>query len=202
MREIQKKIDFLKTGVDPDGRIRTIITSVEQTLVALALATQNLALAEIYRTWRKVLEAYSSPIGDGSSPSLMQRQGVLCSWAIEGNLFNDWRYLDAVESGDVHTAVARICCLGCHGQVSLSMTKASPSNHTIVTIAIGSCAKSWDMAPTTEANLQPSPSRPTSRTSRHRFQPKYFHAFPTHLRWHDGLITSFEVLVSWLHSLA
>jgi len=23
MREIQKKIDFLKTGVDPDGRIRT-----------------------------------------------------------------------------------------------------------------------------------------------------------------------------------
>src|SRR5882724_7250396 len=52
--------------------------------------------------------------------------------------------------------------LGCHGQVSLSMTKASPSNHTIVTIAIGSCAKSWDMAPTTEANPQPSPSRPTS----------------------------------------
>src|SRR6266478_2234089 len=92
--------------------------------------------------------------------------------------------------------------LGCHGQVSLSMTKASPSNHTIVTIAIGSCAKSWDMAPTTEANLQPSPSRPTSpNQSSSGFSLNTSTLSPLTSVGTDGLITSFEVLVSWLHSL-
>ncbi len=51
--------------------------SQEQILVALALATRNLAQAEIYRTWRKALEAFSSVIGDGSLPSSTPRQESL-----------------------------------------------------------------------------------------------------------------------------
>jgi len=63
MRELQKKIDFLKTGVDPDGRIRTSYNISGTNTADLAQATVNLALVEIYRTWRKALEAYSSRLG-------------------------------------------------------------------------------------------------------------------------------------------
>src|SRR5216684_6239250 len=79
--------------------------------------------------------------------------------------------------------------LGCHGQVSLSMTKASPSNHTIVTIAIGSCAKSWDMEATTEANPQPSPCKQTSPSqSSSDSNPNTFMHFPLISDGSPGLI--------------
>ncbi len=60
LRELTKKIEALEMGVDNDGRMRT-------SYKALA----NLALAETFRTWRKVLEAYSLPIRDVNSPSSM-----------------------------------------------------------------------------------------------------------------------------------
>ena len=43
--------------------------------------------------------------------------------AIEWNLFEDPTYLDAVDSGDVHTAVARICWPELGGQVISSAIK-------------------------------------------------------------------------------
>src|SRR5216684_1691002 len=43
-----------------------------------------------------------------------------------------------------------------------SETKLSLSDHSIVITHTVSCARNWDMDPTTEASPKPSPSRPTS----------------------------------------
>lgn len=43
-----------------------------------------------------------------------------------------------------------------------SWIKTSPNARITVTIQEGSCRRSWDMEPTTGANLQPSPPRPRS----------------------------------------
>src|SRR6266478_77702 len=113
MREIQKKIDFLKTGVDPDGRIRTsynisgtntgrFSSSYSEFGTGGNLQNVEESLRSVFiADWGWKFAKFDAKAGES-----------YCVGAIEGNLFNDWRYLDAVESGDVHTAVARICWPG------------------------------------------------------------------------------------------
>src|SRR6266436_893013 len=48
------------------------------------------------------------------------------------------------------------------GRVTCEEIKLSLNSHSIGIILIASCARSLDTAPTIKANLQPSPSRPTS----------------------------------------
>src|SRR5882724_9333720 len=52
--------------------------------------------------------------------------------------------------------------LNYRGQEISSEIKLSLNNHSIDITLTASCARNLVMAPTTEANLQPSPSRPTS----------------------------------------
>jgi len=110
MREIQKKIDFLKTGVDHDGRIRTsynisgtntgrFSSSYSEFGTGGNLQNVEESLRSVFiADWGWKFAKFDAKAGESYVVG-----------AIEGNLFNDWRYLDAVESGDVHTAVARIC---------------------------------------------------------------------------------------------
>jgi len=110
MGELQKKIQVLKTEVDKDGRIRTSyniagtntgrfsssfsefgtggnLQNVEESLRSIFIADRGMKLAKFDA---KSGESYV--VG-----------------AIEWNLFGDGRYLDSCESGDPHTATARLC---------------------------------------------------------------------------------------------
>lgn len=109
LRDLQKSMGVLRTGVDPDGRMR---------------ASYNIAGTDTGR-----LSSYGSPFGSGTNQQniteelrqifvadpgyklayidLAQVQsravGAIC-W----NLFHDATYLDACESGDLHTVVCQM----------------------------------------------------------------------------------------------
>src|SRR5258708_1078782 len=110
MRDLAKKISVLKTEIDSDGRMRTSyniagtntgrfsssfsefgtggnLQNVEESLRSIFIADEGMKFAKF-----DAKSGESFVVG-----------------AIEWNLFNDPRYLDACESGDPHTAVARIC---------------------------------------------------------------------------------------------
>lgn len=109
MRILKKKIETLQTEIDHDGRIRTSLNiagtnsgrfssslsefgtggnlqNIEESLRSIFIADPGYKLAYI-----DAEQGESRVVG-----------------AIEGNLFNDWRYLDACESGDLHTTVAKL----------------------------------------------------------------------------------------------
>lgn len=109
IRDRVKQLGMLRTEVDPDGRMRT---------------SYNIGGTETYR-----LSSSSSAFGTGSnvqniSPRLRcifeadpgyklcvidleQAESREVGW-ICGKLFNDWRYLDACEAGDLHTLTCKL----------------------------------------------------------------------------------------------
>ena len=82
------------------------------------LKTLNVLETEVDRDWRmrtsyniggtKAARFSSSKSPDGTGTNLQNITESLRHILICGVLFNDWRYLDACESGDLHTAVARL----------------------------------------------------------------------------------------------
>lgn len=119
LRDLQKSIGFLETGIDPDGRMRTSINiagtntgrwSSSETDFETGTNLQN-----VTEKLRSVFVAdpgfklANLDLEQGDSRNV----GALC-W----NLFvnnDEWgeraagSYLDACESGDLHTTVARMC---------------------------------------------------------------------------------------------
>jgi len=189
MREIQKKIDFLKTGVDPDGRIRTsynipgtntgrFSSSYSEFGTGGNLQNVEESLRSVFiADWGWKFAKFDAKAGES-----------YCVGAIEGNLFNDWRYLDAVETGDIHTAVARICWPELPWTGNLARDKHIAErpyyrhySYRFMCKKLGH-GSNYGGQPETLA-LQTNLPEPVVIG----FQPKYFRAFPAHLRWHTAV---------------
>lgn len=183
LTELGDKVSVLKTSVDPDGRIRTSyniagtntgrfsssisefgtggnLQNVEESLRSIFIADQGYKLAKC--------DAKS-----GES---------FCVGAIEWNLFRDSRYLDACETGDPHTAVARICWpqLPWTGNLKADKALAETPYYRHYTYRF-MCKKlghgsNYGGQPETLAAQAKLPI-----TVVMDFQPKYFRAFPAHL---------------------
>jgi len=192
MREIQKKIDFLRTGVDPDGRIRTsynisgtntgrFSSSYSEFGTGGNLQNVEESLRSVFiADWGWKFAKFDAKAGESYVVG-----------AIEGNLFNDWRYLDAVESGDVHTAVARICWpgLGWTGDLRKDRDIADRPFYRHYSYRF-MCKKLGH-----GSNYKGQPETLAMQTNLPEpvvigFQPKYFSAFPAHLRWHASTDSS------------
>lgn len=208
MRDIGKKITVLKTEIDPDGRIRTSyniagtstgrfsssfsefgtggnLQNVEEGLRSIFIADPGMKLAKFDA---KSGESYV--VG-----------------AIEWNLFKDGRYLDACESGDPHTAVARICWpdLGWTGDLKRDKEIAEQPYYRHYTYRF-MCKKlghgsNYGGQPKTLSDQAKLPLNVVQA-----FQPKYFQAFPAHLRWqanvdqrlrNDGYLVSLTGRKRW-----
>lgn len=108
LRDLAKKISFLSTSVDPDGRLRTSFNIAGTTTGRLASAMSDFGtgtnLQNVENRLRAILIA--DPGYKFCNIDLEQgdSRGV---GAIHWNLFRDSRYIDACESGDLHTTVAR-----------------------------------------------------------------------------------------------
>lgn len=107
MRDRQKKIDFLKTGIDPDGRIRTSYniagTNSGRFSSSFSEYGTGTNLQNVEEGLRSVLiadEGMKFAKFDGA-----QIQSRITG-ATEWNVFRDGTYLDVCESGDLHTTVA------------------------------------------------------------------------------------------------
>ena len=108
--DLAKKVSVLRTTIDPDGRIRTSYniagTNTGRFSSSFSVFGDGTNLQNIEESLRSIFIADKGM----KFAKLDAKSGEsFCVGAIEWNLFHDPRYLDACESGDPHTAVARIC---------------------------------------------------------------------------------------------
>lgn len=185
MRDLGKKITTLKTGMDPDGRIRTSYniagTSTGRFSSSFSEFGTGGNLQNIEESLRAIFIAdpgYKFAKFDAKSGE------SFIVGAIEWNLFGDARYLDACRSGDPHTAVARICWpnLGWTGDLKADKIIAEQPyyrhyTHRFMCKKLGHGSNYAGQAETlaTQSRLPLEIVR--------NFQPIYFKAFPAHLQW-------------------
>ena len=192
--DLASKIKMLKTGVDPDGRMRTSYNIAGTSTGRFSSSYSEFGtggnLQNIEESLRSVFVAdpgYKFAKFDAKSGE------SYCVGAIEWNLFDDGRYIDAVESGDIHTAVARICWpnLGWTGDLKRDKDIAESPYYRHYTYRF-MCKKlghgsNYGGQASTLAQQAKLPE-----TVVRDFQPKYFRAFPSHIRWHGWVDTQLK----------
>jgi DNA polymerase I-like protein with 3'-5' exonuclease and polymerase domains len=186
MRDLAKKISVLRTEIDPDGRMRTSynIAGTETGRFSSSFSEFGTGgnLQNVEESLRSIFIAdpgYKFCKLDAKSGESYVVGGI------EWNLFKDGRYLDAVNSGDIHTAVARICwpSLPWTGDLGQDKAVAEQPYYRHYTYRF-MCKKlghgsNYDGMPATLAAQTKLPESVVAE-----FQPKYFGAFPSHLEWH------------------
>lgn len=187
MRDIDKKIKVLKTELDPDGRIRTSyniagtntgrfsssfsefgtggnLQNIEESLRSMFIADEGCKFAKF----------------DGA-----QIQSRIVG-AVEWNLFHDGTYLDACETGDLHTTVATMTWPELPWTGDLKKDRAIANepfyrHHTRRDMCKkNGHATNFDGKPDTVATQSRVPI-----TLVIEFQRAYFKAFPAHRRWRE-----------------
>jgi DNA polymerase I len=186
MRDLAKKISVLKTEVDADSRYRTSYNIGGTTTGRLSSSYSEFGtggnLQNIEEALRSVFIA-DPGMKMGYADAEQGESRVV--GAIEWNLFNDGRYLDMCESGDLHTAVARLCWPGLPWTNNPKRDKALAElpyyrhysrRFMCKKIGHGSnyIGKSRTLALQAKIDLEIIED----------FQPKYFTAFPAHQQWH------------------
>ena len=186
MRDIGKKNGVLKTEIDPDGRMRnsyniggtntgrlsssfsefgtgTNLQNIEDLLRSIFIADPGMKMA-----YFDAEQGESRVVG-----------------GIEYNLFGDGRYLDACESGDLHTTVARLVWpkLAWTGDLATDKELAELKYYRHYSRRF-MCKKighgtNYGGKPRTLAD-----QAKVEVDLIEEFQPIYFKAFPAHLRWH------------------
>jgi DNA polymerase I len=185
MRELSKKISVLKTEIDPDGRIRTSYniagTDTGRFSSSFSAFGTGGNLQNVEESLRSIFIA--DPGMKFAKCDAKSGESFVVG-AIEWNLFNDGRYLDAVQSGDVHTAVARICWPGLEWTGDFNRDKHIAErpyyrhySYRFMCKKLGH-GSNYGGKPATLAQQSKLPIEVVIA-----FQPKYFSAFPAHTRW-------------------
>lgn len=185
MSELQKKIAVLKTEIDPDGRIRTSYniagTSTGRFSSSFSEFGTGGNLQNIEESLRSIFVADK---GQKLAKFDAKSGESYVVGALEWNLFSDGRYLDACESGDPHTATARICWPNLPWTGDLKQDKAIAQrkyyrHHSYRDMCkkLGHGSNYGGKPPFLSANAKV----PIGVVA--DFQPKYFRAFPAHQRW-------------------
>lgn len=108
LRDLGKKISFLSTEIDSDGRLRTSFNIAGTTTGRLASSYSDFGtgtnLQNVENRLRRVFVADQGYKFCNIDLEQGDSRGV---GAIHWNLFRDATYLDACESGDLHTTVCR-----------------------------------------------------------------------------------------------
>ena len=185
LTELGDKISVLKTAIDEDGRIRTSYniagTSTGRFSSSISEFGTGGNLQNVEESLRSIFiadQGFKFAKCDAKSGE------SFCVGAIEWNLFKDGRYLDACESGDPHTAVARIMWPNLEWTGDLKQDKgvAEQPYYRHYTCRF-MCKKlghgsNYGGKPNTLAE-----QAKVELDLVKQFQPKYFEAFPAHQRW-------------------
>ena len=192
--DIASKIKFLKTGVDPDGRVRTSYNIAGTNTGRFSSSYSEFGTGGNLQNVEEGLRSVfiSDPGWKFAKFDAKSGESFVVG-AIEWNLFKDGRYLDAVESGDVHTAVAKLCWpnLGWTGELKRDKAIAERIYYRHYTYRF-MCKKlghgsNYGGQPATLAGQAKLPE-----TVVRDFQPKYFRAFPSHISWHGWVDTQLK----------
>ncbi|HEX4919829.1 MAG TPA: DNA polymerase [Candidatus Bathyarchaeia archaeon] len=190
LRDVEKKIGVLKTGIDSDGRMRTSYniagTSTGRFSSNLSDFGTGTNLQNIEDLLRSIFVADAG--FKFAYIDLEQAESRLVG-AIEWNLFHDGTYLDACESGDLHTSVCRLAwgtALPWTGDIRADKVLAEKPfyrqhsyRHMAKVLGHGT---NYNGKPHTMAKHTKLDSKLIAE-----FQSKYFNAFPAHQRWHAAV---------------
>ena len=187
MRDIGKKISVLRTEIDPDGRMRSSYNIAGTNTGRFSSSFSEFGTGGNLQNVEESLRSiFISDPGFKFAKFDAKSGESYCVGATEWNLFKDGRYLDAVESGDIHTAVARICWPNLPWTHDIRRDKdiAERPYYRHYTYRF-MCKKlghgsNYGGEPTTLAGQTKLPEPIVQR-----FQPVYFTAFPSHLSWHE-----------------
>lgn len=192
LRDLNKKIGVLKTGIDPDGRMRTSYNIAGTTTGRFSSSLSDFGtgtnLQNIEERLRSVFIA--DPGMKFAYIDLEQAESRLVG-AIEWNLFRDGRYLDACESGDLHTTVCRLAwrdALSWSENADLKRDREIAEQPFYRQHSYRHMAKVLGHG--TNYNGKPfTMSKHTKLDTKliAEFQSKYFSAFPAHQRWHANV---------------
>jgi DNA polymerase I len=187
LRELDKKMDVLMMELDDDGRIRTSyniagtntgrfsssftefdtggnLQNIEESLRSVFIADPGMKLANF-----DAEQGESRVVG-----------------AIEWNLFRRGAYLDACESGDLHTAVARICWPNLGWTSTLEVDREIAEHPYYRHYSRRFMCKKLGHGTNYGGRPQTmSTQTKTDITIIVDFQEKYFTAFPAHQMWHN-----------------
>lgn len=187
LRDIAKKIGFLKTGVDSDGRIRTQY-NIAGTDTGRFSSSSNIFgsgtnLQNVEESLRSILVADK---GMKFAKFDAKSGESFCVGAIEWNLFQDGTYLDVCETGDPHTATAKLCWpeLPWTGDLKKDKKYADETlfyrhysyRFTCKKLGHGSNYGGQPQTLALQAKIE--------REVVEDFQDTYFKTFPAHQRWH------------------
>lgn len=189
LRDISKKIGVLRTSIDSDGRMRTSYNIAGTTTGRFSSSLSDFGTGGNLQNLEERLRRpfVADPGMKFAYIDLEQAESRLVG-AIEWNLFGDGRYLDACESGDLHTSVCRLAWtgLGWTGDIKLDRVIAdSPFyrqhsyRHMAKVLGHGT---NYNGKPYTMAKHTKLESKLIAE-----FQTKYFTAFPAHQRWHAAV---------------
>lgn len=187
LRDLGKKVGFLRTEIDPDSRMRTSYNIAGTTTGRFSSSFSEFGtgtnLQNVEESLRSVFIAdpgmkmayFDEPQGESRMVG-----------GIEWNLFHDGRYLDACEGGDLHTTVAKLVWpeLDWPGTPEGDRALAERPyyrhyDRRFMCKKIGH-GTNYFGKPYTLSQQAKVPRRAVEE-----FQPKYFIAFPAHTRWHE-----------------
>jgi DNA polymerase-1 len=188
--ELAKKINVLKTEIDADGRIRTTYniagTDTGRFSSSYSAFGTGGNLQNVEESLRSIFIAdpgYKFAKCDAKSGE------SFIVGAIEWNILNDPTYLDACDTGDPHTAAARLCWPHLPWTGNLKQDKALADNkdapfyrhhtHRQVTKKLGHASNYGGQS----ATISTQTGLPFELVA--AFQPVYFRAFPAHQQWQE-----------------
>jgi DNA polymerase I len=187
MRDLQKKIQVLKTEIDRDGRIRTSYNIAGTNTGRLSSSFSEFGTGTNLQNIEESLRSMFTADHEWKLAYFDAEQGESREvGAIEWNLFNDGRYLDACETGDLHTSVAKLVWpnLPWTGDLEADRTLAERRyyrhyDRRFMCKKIGH-GSNYGGKPATlaqEAEVEIGLVK--------EFQPLYFARFPAHHQWHE-----------------
>jgi len=189
LRDISKKISVLQTDIDRDGRMRTSYniagTSTGRFSSSLSEFGTGTNLQNIEDRLRSV---FVSDEGMKFAYIDLEQAESRLVGAIEWNLFHDGRYLDACESGDLHTSVCRLAWADQPWTGDLEQDKRVAERpfyrqhsyrHMAKVLGHGT---NYNGKPITMAKHTKLEAKDIAS-----FQTKYFRAFPAHQLWHAAV---------------
>ena len=201
LRELDKKLDVLTMEIDNDGRLRTNYNIAGTNTGRFSSSFSEFGtggnLQNIEESLRSIF--VSDPGMKLANFDAEQGESRVVG-AIEWNLFRKGDYLDACESNDLHTAVARICWPALDWPSDLEGQRRLAEQPYYRHYDRRFMCKKLGHG-TNYGGYPPTMSTQT-KIDLHiivDFQDKYFKAFPAHLMWHDSVrerIRSYGYLIS------
>lgn len=187
MRDLRKKIGVLKTEIDPDGRIRNSMNIAGTSTGRFSSSASEFGtgsnLQNVEELLRSVLIADKGmKMGYFDAEQIQSR----IVGAIEWNIFRDGRYLDACESGDLHTSVAKLCWprIPWTGNLSEDQELAEQPYYRHYSRRF-MCKKIGHGTNFRGKPFTISQQAHVDIEMIEEFQPAYFKAFPAHQDWHQ-----------------